>query len=70
MEKTEETVRIWRCTKCNETQFRSGEGPHFCTKKREYRDLFGKGTHTETCNGRMIEEWRRTDTDAQNAETK
>ena len=68
MEMTEETARVWTCTKCGNSELRAGPGPHFCVRCREHRDLFGSGTHKETCNGKMEEACLSTDTDVQNAE--
>jgi hypothetical protein len=69
MEKTEPLIMIWECTKCKHTEFRDGNGPHICKKKRERKNLFDNETHIESCGGRM-EPCRYTDTDVQNAKKK
>ena len=67
MEMTEEIASVWICTKCDNSEIRAGPGPHFCVRCREHKDLFGSGTHKETCNGEMEEACQFTDTDAKDA---
>lgn len=69
MEKTEPLIMIWECVRCKHTEFRDGAGPHWCTKRRQRRNLFNDKTHVESCGGRMVI-CRSTGTDARNVMTK
>lgn len=66
----EEELMVFRCRKCDHSEFRNTGSIQYCHVQTEHKSLFSGDTYTEMCGGIMEEECPSTDTDATNATKK